>query len=484
MLPATLMHVTCLISVGFICRIMAERYTSSDAASDWSTWEKSSSAAIRKRPNSSLLSSSRRTADIFGLISFCYDEKEPVPEYSLSLALNCAIDNGHMPSCDVLKKWLISKGKVRRRNEKICTGKIESPACDDPLWVSARKIPDVTWYGKYGNEHELLVQFEVVSNYELEKTLNKLTLGLIDQLRSWKNRLSTVSSVVGYCFPVHDAGKSDKDCGSCVFKVTVTWHDEDMKYDMKVHALTQEAILIDITTTKDHHSGILRSLVGNVNNHFTLPLSESYIHEVFGENAFQVKSGESVVILDAHKAYKQPLNCTDVRRLNLLREEPPNFVGLGYTPCALPEILTKKNFFVFKKYAKPLKKEEIVSQRKDIIECVVTSLLKLHEAGIAHLDIRVENICWDDGHAIFIDLDRSTEVDKDATFIFGLYGKSLMYVNIDGWTARQLDFRQLAIMIGHIERNHDVHSVPPELNSPFVKKLYKEGEQYFTSFLS
>ena len=41
------------------------------------------------------------------------------------------------------------------------------------------------------------------------------------------------------------------------------------------------------------------------------------------------------------------------------------------------------------------------------IKVVIKSLQVLHdEAEIAHLDIRIENLCWDDRqHAVFIDFD-------------------------------------------------------------------------------
>ena len=55
----------------------------------------------------------------------------------------------------------------------------------------------------------------------------------------------------------------------------------------------------------------------------------------------------------------------------------------------------------------------------------------LHEKGIAHLDIRLENICWDDeGNAVFIDLDRSVSTThKLSACVGGRYGKSWMYMD-------------------------------------------------------
>ena len=55
----------------------------------------------------------------------------------------------------------------------------------------------------------------------------------------------------------------------------------------------------------------------------------------------------------------------------------------------------------------------------------------LHEKGIAHLDIRLENICWDDeGNAVFIDPDRSVSTThKLSACVGGRYGKLWMYMD-------------------------------------------------------
>lgn len=74
---------------------------------------------------------------------------------------------------------------------------------------------------------------------------------------------------------------------------------------------------------------------------------------------------------------------------------------------------------------------------------VIKSLKVLHEeAGIAHLDIRIENVCWDNQQrAIFVDLDISTSLGNSAERCIG-YGNSLLYSFADCWTAQNTDYRQ------------------------------------------
>ncbi len=95
-------------------------------------------------------------------------EENPPHMYSLSDVLGVTSDNceGHSISCDALGKWLCFKSrresapKIRRVDDKSL-----GYASADPLWVSRIKRADVAWHVS-----ELVLQFEVVSNYDLEKT--------------------------------------------------------------------------------------------------------------------------------------------------------------------------------------------------------------------------------------------------------------------------------------------------------------------------
>lgn len=52
-----------------------------------------------------------------------------------------------------------------------------------------------------------------------------------------------------------------------------------------------------------------------------------------------------------------------------------------------------------------------------------------------------------------------------------------MYVRDETWTAKNVDFQQLAkLMMGYIEVNLSPHTVSPTLDHPFKRTLYEEGE--------
>ena len=152
----------------------------------------------------------------------------------------------------------------------------------------------MAWY-----EGEVVLQIEVVSSYSLEKTVNKLCLGLVDQLRSWKNRLPRVSSNKGFVFPISNNSRAVEECGHCVWLVEVCWRDLEFQYMGTVTALDAREVWDNLSRVHAEQLRQLDSLRSRENNHFTLPLTDQYIKDTFTDCAEQVRSGESVVILNA-----------------------------------------------------------------------------------------------------------------------------------------------------------------------------------------
>ena len=102
----------------------------------------------------------------------------------------------------------------------------------------------------------------------------------------------------------------------------------------------------------------LDSLRSRENNHFTLPLTDQYIKDTFTDCAEQVRSGESVVILNATHAYKRPLGTRATHRLLAL--ERTRLVLETYTAGAFPLVPRMRSpFFEFKRYTPPVTVQEI-----------------------------------------------------------------------------------------------------------------------------
>ena len=73
------------------------------------------------------------------------------------------------------------------------------------------------------------------------------------------------------------------------------------------------------------------------------------------------------------------------------------------------------------------------------------------DSGYAHLDIRSENICFVDNHAVLIDLDRSYARDTGGLEFYRKYGRSEMHrCNDRTWTAENLVWKQFGLMITNI----------------------------------
>lgn len=444
----------------------------------WDSWTKSSHASVLPRPNSYDSSVSMHAANTFELMNIVSLELSYTEEFMYRLDdIMHPISDSHECTCQRLSQWITTKANLGESNRKLRIGKaMPPPVSDDPLWTSSRKHPDVCWY----EDEEVLLQFEVVSNCNYDKTLNKLCLGLIDQHRSWKNRKSDVESIVGFLFPVQNTAKSVEACGRCVHKVRVTWCDEPFEYQIKITPVRRNEVWTTISQAKHTQLQVLGSLLNNPNNHFTLPLTEQYIQNTFSLSAQQVKSGESVVILDNIHAYKRSFRVRALQRLVTLALSPVPWQS--YKACALPSVSsTIVNFFVFDRYSRALTVEEIarLDFKNRFITAVLESLKVMHEeARIAHLDIRIENICWDDQQrVVFIDLDRSAAVETPAKSCVGRkYGNSKMYLFKDDWTAQNVDYRQVAVMIGLIEGNRSPHTISPKLTHQFIATLYNDGK--------
>ena len=210
----------------------------------------------------------------------------------------------------------------------------------------------------------------------------------------------------------------------------------------------------------------------------------------------QLPSGESFVIQYGDKIYKLPIHIKEFTRLLDLFYTYNNMDEIELpSKFIFPKDMMKRLdhlFFVFPACAyNPIDKTDArrimrsVNDRSRWLKGVVEAIEELHEHKMAHLDIRLANICYGhDWQPLLIDIDQSVnENQQDEDFFRSLsssYGYSDMYtIAGDAPTIYKLDFKQLAIMLLDLisdsgMEEYDYNIKPPNLESAnqFLKDLY------------
>ena len=191
------------------------------------------------------------------------------------------------------------------------------------------------------------------------------------------------------------------------------------------------------------------------------------------------------------------LNGDEERKLlDLLTRQLQNLLDLrDYNSSHILPICCIKvcdlNFFGTEKQFNPLSREEALSCLYSLVENVAAELEGLHRTdNVAHLDVRLENICFrrSTGGVVFIDFDRFQKANALANF-HTIYD-SVMYDSGRDWTCEQLDWKQLGLMIAWIICGyHDYHNIKLEklrselLHDQFLHDLLYEGMYYSEALL-
>lgn len=113
-------------------------------------------------------------------------------------------------------------------------------------------------------------------------------------------------------------------------------------------------------------------------------------------------------------------------------------------------------YYTFKAYRPPLTRPEAKTHIVPFVRTVVRAIQELHRFNTAHLDIRLENICFNANlEAILIDIDRSCTKTRKASHLFWRYSQAEMYrCESDVWTCEHLDWKQLGLLIKTLTSRH------------------------------
>ena len=109
-------------------------------------------------------------------------------------------------------------------------------------------------------------------------------------------------------------------------------------------------------------------------------------------------------------------------------------------------------YYVYDAYQLPITAQEVRLHVVPYINGVVEAIKELHvhqHGEHAHLDIRAENICFDDdNHAILIDIDRCREKSGSGSDLLLLYESAEnVYRLRPDWTVENFNWWQLGLLI-------------------------------------
>lgn len=419
-----------------------ERFLASGA-----TYRKETTAALYEKPSSSVLSHFALHDSLLRM------DREPslgADTYNLhDLVGGHAHD--HKEVYEDVKRWL-QQFVEQPRGTDIRTDK--GLPKTRGLETTPNMRPDVFYtFNRGGNEVEEVLLIEIDSN-TLKSTCRKLAYGLIEQLLRLRCFNDTIMECVGYYFPACSRATS-------VVRMEVTWEDEYLTFTVKRRCLSKREVVDYIQSDLMREVDRWRSITpGMPGKEFKVTLTSQFVHNSVGPSAHQISSGESVVIVDLarskvfkHNFVSREFACA----LRLLNEQQTGKVHLERSLLPLEQVqIGGVHYLTYQLLLKPLSRAEaraLFGGVDGFASGVVRALHELHDrSSLAHLDLRLENVCFEpDSHrAILIDLDRSGP--KNHPFEkYNLPPASTMYTPPDTtWALEKVDLMQLGLMFCYI----------------------------------
>lgn len=316
-----------------------------------------------------------------------------------------------------------------------------------------------------------LVCFEIHSQGSTYKeTIAKMIAVCVDHLRLLMNIEGlAITEVRGFVFP----NETEK---SVVTEVWVRWNAQ-FQFGFRPFTSIEEARNA-IMSWKFHMETECRKVTA-VNEYPTLlPLSPAEVNS-FGALAQQIGSNSSIIVYDEEKKLYHKWCYESNREWNVSLATSKVVV----TPTGKRH-LGRLCFDVFpKKRRMTLEQVRADNLISVYVKAVYEALTMIHsQDNRAHLDVRFENTCfWADGHShelLLIDFDRSMWADEDPGGLSQIY-RSNMYVSEPGWTAAQLDLKQLGLLIGRlIDPFFNVETAGGRLHwaQPLISSLVSQGK--------
>ena len=326
-----------------------------------------------------------------------------------------------------------------------------------------------------------ILTFEVVSGNNYQKTVTKSIENCVEMLRIWRTCNPSVDVCTCFVFP-------DSQHKSCVMKVSVKFEEYIFRYSLEY--VLQKDVRQEI---KEQINKWEFKITHNDNGSFFVRLNQQECDTV-EPGAIQVRSRSSLILRNQsnttywkYNKYRSVLyERIAVRGIVERQYSGRNYLQFSLLPFA-EERRGRLEFHKFDAIQDPLTRDEAKSCLIRLLDGLRRALEELHSEDIAHLDVRLPNVCFKDQTVILIDLDMCGDAYRICSICSFHHHTSDMYHTRHHLTNRQVDWRSVGMMICYIldeklkpENYHEMLSenlVQSEIrNEPFVKHLLEEGE--------
>ena len=243
--------------------------------------------------------------------------------------------------------------------------------------------PDVVVYWR-----EIPVLVIEVHSSLYERTLTKLALVLVEQLRWLRNGDLSITKWTGFCFP--------KSCEkTCVSQVEVIWNEATLEFWFTYSCLEKAVVLDMIKSSLESQIEKVKGFVVPLTCRFGLPLGEEGLRRI-GPNAFQVESKSSIIVCDGEFIYKHNIDVPETNRMLQFY-----CFGTAEKEYQIPKKIHLYNkerllrWYVFPFLVPPKSRSEARECLPMLVQDVAKAIQKMHTVlKMAHLDIRLENVCF------------------------------------------------------------------------------------------
>ena len=292
-------------------------------------------------------------------------------------------EEDHFLNYAILKDWLEEKCKCRQRYDDIVLtdSNVEVFLNLEPIFCSVKIRPDLVMYRHDPKIPVLIVE---VHSSPYARSLRKLALVLVEQLRYLRNGNIDLFKWTGFCFP-----KASPP--SCVTEMTVVWNSNDLVFEVNCSFLQLDDVKSRIQgvffTQKTTSFNIPRRLMG-------FPLNRKDLIFGFGKDAYQIRSKSSIIVCDGKFFYKHIVDNFESRAIEemIAVDEksdkyllPSKKYSYRKGPC----------FYVYPKLLSPMSRAEAKRCLPNFVTSVAKAINALHTTlERAHLDIRLENVCF------------------------------------------------------------------------------------------